>query len=42
MYNLRIVIVTLCALMLLVFAFSFWIAAQKAPAQGGPSLDSGR
>jgi hypothetical protein len=30
----------LCFFMLLVFGFSFWIGAQKPPAEGGMSLTS--
>jgi hypothetical protein len=30
------VLAGLIALMILVFAYSFWIAAQKAPHEGGP------
>jgi hypothetical protein len=27
----------LCSLICLVFAYSFWISAQKSPEQGGPA-----
>jgi hypothetical protein len=30
----------LCALILLIFAYSFWIGAQKRPAEGGPAAIS--
>jgi hypothetical protein len=30
-------VAVLCGLILLVFAYSFWISAQKSPALGGPT-----
>jgi hypothetical protein len=30
----------LCALIVAVFAYSFWINAQKSPAEGGPTAIS--
>jgi hypothetical protein len=30
----------LCGLILIVFAYSFWIGAQKSPSEGGPTAIS--